>query len=281
MSGHGHGAPPPMPPRRRRHWLALLAAGWAVALLAAAAMSAHTGRATVREQRDVADADTVVDLTVGEIAAAAAATAPLLRISADQITPGCRITPVRDGIELRRTLQFAAGSMNSMTLTGIARALPQRFKAATVTDTAGRIGLRADAGEFVAVDGVVDDDGTVTVTVSSGCRPRAPLTPTPSVDAAAQTSVAPLLTAMTAHPSQLSVAQATCPGGGVVRTVTAQAITDAGDRPALRDALIAPARGAVSIIDRSDVFAYQRGSITVLVQRRDTRLDVSVTASCP
>ena len=280
MSRHGPDAPPPMPPRQRRHWLALLAAGWAVALLAAAAISAHTGRATVREQRDVADADTVVDLTVGEIAAAAV-TAPLLRISADQITTGCRITPVRDGIELRRTLQFAAGSMNSMALTGIARALPQRFKAATVTDTAGRIGLRADAGEFVAVDGVVDDDGTVTVTVSSGCRPRAPLTPTPSVDAAAQTSVAPLMTAMTAHQSQLSVAQATCPGGGVVRTVTAKAITDDGDRPALRDALIAPARGAVSLIDRSDVFAYQRGSITVLVQRRDTRLDVSVTASCP
>ena len=289
MTGHGDPAtatePAATPLQRdgrggRRRWLGVVAGLWAGTLLVAAAVSAHTGEATVREQQDLAHADTTVDRAIGEIATVA--DVPLLELSADLVDRGCRITPVRNGAVLRRTVQFATGTASGdAVLAAIGKALPARYQATTTRDAAGHVRLRADAGNFVGVDATTDAAGTVTATVTSGCRPLAPLTNTGSADRADDAAVTPVLTALDADQPQVAAADAPCPGGGTLQTVTARASTAGRDEPPLGPALAALAANADRVIDEPNVFAYRRGAVSVSIHRSDGRLTVTSTSGCP
>ncbi|MCZ7379874.1 hypothetical protein [Micromonospora sp. WMMC250] len=101
---------------------------WALSLLAAAMISAHRSPPTVREQRDLAQADVVVDGAVGELAAAPSPTL-VLSIAADTVTEGCRVSPLRDGALLQRTLVLAAPEPQAAeALRTLARRLTPRYR---------------------------------------------------------------------------------------------------------------------------------------------------------
>ncbi|WP_147252462.1 hypothetical protein [Micromonospora endolithica] len=253
---------------------------WALSLLAAAMISAHRSPPTVREQRDLAHADVVVDRAVGELAAAATPL-PVLSISADTVTQGCRISPLREGALLRRTLVLAAPEPQAAeALRAIARRLPPRYRPTIGPDAPGGAPeLHADAGGFVAVRGTLNEPGEVTLTLDSGCRPAAPLPAAAVPDGRDPAAVAPVLAALGAAPAQPAVAQAPCPGGGAIRTVTARSRTAA---PALlADALRPLTADASVIVDQPAFYAYQRGSTTVSVRGDGDTVSVVSTTSCP
>lgn len=152
---------------RRRWWITGLVAAWVLALLVAAAWSAHRDPATVREQSDLASGRRTLDQAVARIVAVAG---PQV---AAEVQPGltsdCQITLSRRGSELEQTVVFIvpAGEESGL-LDRLAGGLPGEWGARYHSGTDR---LRADAGDFVAIRGEVAEPGRVRLTADTGCRP--------------------------------------------------------------------------------------------------------------
>lgn len=156
-----------------RGWLRIVAAGWAVLLLAAAAASVRWDEPTVREQRSLAQAVPVVDRATADLIAAAGGSGVVVESTDRRVEKGCRITALRPGAELTSTVTLRIPAVDGADLLDrIAQRLPAAYRAGTrrapgeSTPT-----LRADAGEFVAIKGVLTEPDTVQLTLRSGCRP--------------------------------------------------------------------------------------------------------------
>jgi phage baseplate assembly protein gpV len=263
-----------------RRWLVASAAVWAVLLMAAAGFSARHDAPTVREQRDLAAADTVVDTALGAVLAAAHPW-PVLEITSDLVSPGCRITPFRDGASLSRRLLLALPEHHTTdALTLLAQRLPAGYRASVAASPGAAPTLQADAGGFVSVRGIASAPDTITVTVDSGCRPPARLAPAPSVDERDRAVLAPVAAALGGSADQFSAVQVPCPGGGTARAVTA---TVAGVPVQQRwaPALRAISEGTVVLVDDAARFAYRTATGTVTVRRDSDRLAATAVTGCP
>ncbi|WP_148083714.1 hypothetical protein [Micromonospora sp. Llam0] len=163
----------PGPSRRWwRWWLAAAAVAWSVLLFGLAVQSQRDDSPTVREQRDIGQARPVADRAAIDLTAAVG-DAGVVVLAEEQITAGCRITPMRPGAELTRVLTaYTAPDAGPALLDRIARQLPASYAAIARHDaTTGRSRLGADAGDFVAVRGELIRAGVVQLRVSTGCRP--------------------------------------------------------------------------------------------------------------
>jgi hypothetical protein len=163
------GAGAARPARSRRRWVvAGLLVAWAVGLAIAAGWSAHHDPATVREQSTFAQGSATLDDAVDTVVAAAG---PGVRaeVGAREITEGCRLTLARQGTEIDRTVVLAVPEgQEPALLDRLAERLPPEWDPRHFR---GSSRLRADAGDFVAVVGEVDEPGRVAVTFRTGCRP--------------------------------------------------------------------------------------------------------------
>ncbi|WFE22103.1 hypothetical protein O7621_01630 [Solwaraspora sp. WMMD937] len=174
-----------------RWWLAAAAVAWIVLLLGLAVQSQRDDSPTVREQRDIGQARPVVDRAAIDLTAAVG-DAGVVVLAEEQISAGCRITPMRPGAELTRVLTaYTAPDSGPALLDRIARRLPASYAAIARHDaTTGRSRLGADAGDFVAVRGELIRAGVVQLWISTGCRPAsdrsrpAPADPRPGTTAA-------------------------------------------------------------------------------------------------
>ncbi|MEU8182375.1 hypothetical protein AB0B85_30975 [Micromonospora sp. NPDC049044] len=269
----------PVPARPWRRWLLAATVAWAVLLAALTWMSVRSDPPTVREQRSLDQAGPVVDRAVGELARAAGA-AGLLELSPPRIAAGCRVTPFEEGARLRREVGvLAPAGTERAVLAGIADRLPTRWRAGVGTGLEGTE-LRADAGEFVAVEGRPTVDGRVLLLVDTGCRPVGsgyrPAQPT-----AAGPEAAALTAALVAlgRPGDAApeLVTAPCPGGGSARTVRSAG----GPGPAASTDALAPLTDTTPLLDQPPVYAYRTGPVTVLAELAadDTRL--AATVGCP
>ncbi|MEU4336856.1 hypothetical protein AB0F59_19840 [Micromonospora lupini] len=268
----------PAPARRGRRWLLVATALWAVLLAGLAWMSVRDDPPTVREQRSVDEAAPVVDRAVGELARAAGA-AGLLELGPVRVDAGCRVTPFSDGAALRREVGvLAPAGTERAVLTGIADRLPATWRAGVGPGLDGPE-LRADAGDFVAVEGRPTGDGRLRLTVDTGCRPLgAGYHPKPT------TGAGPEVTALTAALTALDrptdaapeLVTAPCPDGALART----ARSAAGSGPAAAGAL-APLAGGTPLLDNPPVYAYRAGDVTVLAELGPDSARVAATVGCP
>jgi hypothetical protein len=269
-------------------------------LVALAYLSVRHDDPTVPEQRDIAAAAPVVDRAIGHLVAAAGDDV-VVELSPPRLTSGCRLTPLRDGATLERsvTVRAAAGT-GSAVLDRVARRLPASYEAGTRRGRDGSTSsLRAHAGEFVGVKGTVGVRGGVgvrgvpagpgvlagpdllTLTAATGCRPMSP-----DFDPAAQLlfglpideepgRVLAVLGVSSPGPVQRSWAP--CPGGGV-------AYTARGAGPGPTDgsvgAAVRPAAGAAVVADTPDLYAYRDGRRSVVAERLDGEIRVAVTDGC-
>lgn len=217
---------------------------------------------------------------MGELAAAAAPH-PILELSADAVTPGCRLTPVRDGAVLRRSLTVATGGPSTAeVLEKIRRRLPPGFRPTVVAGRGGDVAeLRADAGGFVTVRGTATGPDEVTLTADTGCRPPARLTPAPIPERHDRQGLAPLLTVLGIPSARLSLAWASCPNGGAVRAVWADGAASA-EPGSLATVLPALAAGAIVLVNEPDHYAYRHGSVTVSARRTGDTIKLTSTTSC-
>ncbi|MEV4659157.1 hypothetical protein [Micromonospora sp. NPDC049301] len=269
----------PAPARRWRRWLLVATALWAVLLTALAWTSVRDDRPTVREQRSLDQAGPVVDRAVGELARASGA-AGLLELGPARIESGCRLTPFADGATLRREVGVLApaGTERSV-LSGIADRLPTSWRAGVGPGLDGPE-LRADAGQFVAVEGRPTGDGRVRLTVDTGCRPAGSgYTPAPA------TAAGPEAVALTAalralgRPAEAApeLVTAPCPGGVLART----ARSAAGPGPTASTGGLTTLAGGTPLLDNPPVYAYRAGAVTVLAELTPDAARLAATVGCP
>ncbi|MDG4791554.1 hypothetical protein O7626_37630 [Micromonospora sp. WMMD1102] len=272
---------PPAPPRWRR-WLFVGPVGWAVLLLALTAVSVYRDEPTVKEQRTVEQAGPVVDRALGQLVAAAGPDVAV-QIAERRVTDGCELTVVRDGASLDATVVMHAPDADVPALLDrIADRLPAAYRAVVRHSADGSVhALRADAGEFVAVDGGQAGPGVVELTVSTGCRPvsgEPQIRSGPLLLPAAEPDPLRLLGALGAtEPTPVGLVAAPCPGQGT--TWTARATGRGTPAGPLSAALPRPA-GAVVVADGTEMYAYRSGPTSVLVESGAGQIRVAVSTGC-
>ncbi|WBB66196.1 hypothetical protein [Micromonospora sp. WMMD812] len=273
-------APPTGPaPTRRRGWLLAATVAWALLLAALVWLSVRDDPPTVREQRSLAEAGPLVDRAVGELTAAAGASA-VLELTPPRVEPGCRVTPFADGASLRRGVEVAApGDGERAVLERIAERLPAGWRAGVRMTTDGPR-LRADAGEFVAVEGRPTGDGRLRLTADTGCRPvgsgYAPATGPAGAEAAALAEALRALGRLADAAPDLVTAP--CPGGGLARSARAEGGAAA---PTAAATALGPLANGGPVLDIPEAYAYRTGPVTVLADTGPSSPHVAATLPCP
>ncbi|WP_433344899.1 hypothetical protein [Micromonospora sp. CA-111912] len=251
----------PTPARRRSRWLLAVTVAWAVLLGVLTWVSVRDDGPTVREQRTLAQAGPVVDRAVGELVAAAAGDRAVALVP-DRIEQGCTVTPLLDGATLARAVEVVApGADPRAVLTEIADRLPAAWRAGVrVTGDGPR--LRADAGEFVLVEGRPAGDGRVRLSVRTGCRPVGDGYRASAAQGGPETAaLAAALRALgtPAAPAPVLVA-APCPGGGGPARTARVTLDPAPAEPARA---LAPVAADTVLFDATEGYAYRQGPVTV------------------
>lgn len=271
----------PSPTRRWPRWLLVAVVAWAVLLAVLTGFSVRDDEPTVREQRTLAQAGPVVDRAIGELVAAAGDDT-IVELTPARVERGCRVTLFMDGATLERgiVLHTAGDGMRPL-LDRIVERLPGSYRAG-VRVTGDGLRLRADAGEFVKIGGGPIGDGLIRLTAGTGCRPVGSgyAVPSATLGGPEAEAVADVLRALgrraESDPEPLT---ASCPDGDrSSRTVRASA--GPGPRPASLAAALAPVAAGVVLVDTTEVYAYRRGSLGVVVDATGDQLRVSASTGC-
>ncbi|GAA4570467.1 hypothetical protein GCM10023176_29130 [Micromonospora coerulea] len=268
------GPPEPAPERGRPRWLLAATVAWAVLLAGLTWWSVRHDPPTVREQRPLSAAARVTDRAVGQLVAATGDAAWVL--TEPRLDRGCRVTPMADGVAYRRGVDVVLPEGGERALLDrVAARLPGDWRAGVRSSSSGPR-LRADAGEFVLVQGWVASLGRVRFAAETGCRPAdaefADLLPGPPGEPALDEALRAL--GRTAEAGAGSLA-APCPGGGNARTRWATA----GAAPAPLAGLKPLAAGA-ALLDTPEVYAYRRGPAVVVADATGERLRLAASTGC-
>ncbi len=279
--GYPYVAPPPVRPRRR--WTAVGVAAWVVALAGLAFWSVRHSPPTVPDQRSIAQALPVLQRAAGVMAAAADGPDRVIVLGPLRLTPGCRITPVRHGVEGARAVTvYVQADGAKKALDEIAAALPKDYRAEVRSSNAGRLfELDADAGGYVVVDARAPASAqSFTLEASTGCRPAADTAgvapdPVPAGPPAALTAALRVL-ATTTDPVIPQTVAVACPSGtaGTYRVDNLAAHGDLGQ--ALQPVL----GGATVIRSDPDSWAYRVGGDSLVATEDGGRITVTATTAC-
>ncbi len=266
---------------RRRRWLVGVVVGWIVVVAGLGAWSVRRDRATVAEQRDIRVAVGDLQRTTGILFAAASGNGRVAVLGSLQLVDGCRITPVRSGTVAGRdvTLYVQDGDARGA-LEAIAAGLPGGYGAHVIDGRGGtRLGLHADAGNFIGIDGTAEATARVlTLRVSSGCRPSAATVdradPAAGAPPAVLGTVVDRLGPSGGAPGVQAVA---CPDGGVAATYTVDGVAMPPD---LDSRLRTISAGSQIVRDDTSAWAYRTGNDSVVVVPAGKLLRVSVSTTC-
>ncbi|MEU2614410.1 hypothetical protein ABZ570_22940 [Micromonospora sp. NPDC007271] len=245
---------------------------WGVLLAGLTWWSVRHDPPTVKEQRSLSQAIPVVGGAVGRLVAAVDGAA--WELTPARVQLGCRVTPLADGATLTRGLDVlvTAGSERTL-LERVAQRLPPDWRAGVHTGSEGPR-LRADAGEFVAVDGRVVADGRVRLSAATGCRPAdveyAELLP--GQDVGPELAAALRVLGRSAPPAPEAVT-VPCPAGGSAQTVSLVAGAAAASLAPLRPL-------GAALVDRPDVYAYRSGPVVVLADSSGDQLRLAASTGC-
>jgi hypothetical protein len=261
---------------RRRLWWVAGGTAWAALLIGLGGYATGDDPPTIRDQRPVAEALPVVHRVAGQVLAAAGPgrVAEFRPLRAD----GCRITPSRDGRRLTRDiLVHTDPSAAPGVLDAVAAALPPAWDASVWHHRDGTDHqLSADAGEFVGVEGAVEQDGAlVRLQITTGCRPLDGATVPGASPAEPGADLDRVVQAVGAVPAATTADTLPCPSGPPARSVT----VDAAPAPAdlgtgLR--VLAPA----VVRAEPTVYAWRTGPSSIVVTAADGRIRASATTGC-
>lgn len=283
--GYPYVVPPVVPPGRpkRRRWLVIAVVAWIVALAGLAVWSVRNDPPTVPEQRDIAHALPVLQRAAGAMLAAAQGPGRAVALGALHLAEGCRITPVRHGIEGTRDVTvYVQADQARRALDAIAAGLPDGYRARVAQSGNGsRVALEADAGGYVAVDAdTLADAQMFTLEASTGCRPIADTGPG-SADPPAGPPPPALTTALkalgapaTGTPAARTVA---CPTNGNASTYTVDNLPTPAD---LGGALQPAVTGATVVRADPHGWAYRTGDESIVITEDGGRLQVNATTAC-
>ncbi|WP_229401062.1 hypothetical protein [Micromonospora okii] len=267
------GPPEPTPARRRARWLLAATVAWAVLLGVLTWVSVRDDAPTVREQRTLAQAGPLVDRVVGELVAAAGGR--VVALEPDRIERGCRVTPLLDGATLERGVEILEpGTDPRAVLTEVADRLPAGWRAGVrVTEDGPR--LRADAGEFVLVQGRPAGDGRIRLTADTGCRPVGDGYRPPAAQGGPEADALAAALRALGQPAVPTVHQvaAPCPGGDRQARTARVTLDPAPTEPARA---LAPLAAGPARLETPEVYAYRQGPVTVALSGST----LAATTSC-
>ncbi|GIF24190.1 hypothetical protein BJ973_007670 [Actinoplanes tereljensis] len=263
---------------KRRWWLVGLVAAWAVVLGGLSVWSVRHEKASVPEQRDIADAVPELQQAAGVLFAAADADGRALVLGGLELIGDCRITPVRSGVVAARDLTVYVRDGEARTaLDAIANGLPPGYLAEVAANKGGtRLGFHADAGNFIGIDGNAEATAKVlTLRLSSGCRPDSDQIPGETDPGAG------------APPAAFDAVLAALGGGRATPEVQAVNRPDAGvaaswsvelDEPAdLAQRLRLVSAGATLLRSDASAWAYRTDNTSVVVVPDGKQVRVTVT----
>ncbi|MEV0152758.1 hypothetical protein AB0H57_03320 [Micromonospora sp. NPDC050686] len=264
----------PVPARRRFRWLLAAVVAWAALLGVLTWVSVRDDPPTVREQRTLAQAGPVVDRAVGELVGAAGDRVVVLQ--PERVERGCRLTPALGGATLERAVEVLdPGADPRAVLTEMADRLPTGWLAGVrVTGDGPR--LRADAGEFVLVEGRPAGGDRLRLTVRTGCRPVGAGYRPPAAQGgpAADALAAALRTLGQSTVPAVPQVAAPCPGGDRQARTARVTLDQAPAEPARA---LAPVAGDAVVLETPEVYAYRQGAVTVALAGPD----LTATTGCP
>ncbi|GIM93577.1 hypothetical protein Ato02nite_053700 [Paractinoplanes toevensis] len=235
-------------------------------------------KASVPEQRDIADAVPELQQAAGVLITAADGDGRALVLGGLELIGNCRITPLRSGVVAARDLTVYVPEGAARTaLEAIADGLPPGYRAELASDKGGtRLGFHADAGNFIGIDGKAEATAKVlTLRLSSGCRPdsdRIPGETDPDAGAppAAFQAVLAALGGGTAAPEVQAVNR---PDGGVAASWSVEL-----DEPAdLAGRLRTVSAGAALLRSDASAWAYRAGDTSVVVVPDGKNVRVTAT----
>ncbi|MBF9131760.1 hypothetical protein I0C86_22745 [Plantactinospora sp. S1510] len=277
------GQPDPPATQRSRRWLVAGLVGWIVVLLAVTYVSVRRDEPTVREQRSIEQAGPVVDRTLGDLVAAAGPDV-VVELAERRLRTGCEITLFRSGAAIDAAITVRAPEAEAPeVLDRIASRLPAAYQAGVRHRSDGAAdALRADAGQFVAVEGELVEPGVVRLTVQTGCRPtsgeseeRTTSSPPPPTEE----DPVRVLTALGATDlDPVDLIAVDCPGQGTARTARSAGRGTSTGPPG---AMLPRPVGTVVVTDTPEVYAYRTGAVSVVVESGDGRIRVATTTGCP
>ncbi|GAA3738324.1 hypothetical protein GCM10022225_21600 [Plantactinospora mayteni] len=271
---------PPAPPRWRR-WLLVGLVGWGVLLLVLTLVSVYRDEPTVKEQRSIEQAEPVLERALGELVVAAGPDVAV-EIAERRVADDCELTVVRDGASLDAAVVVHAPDADVPALLDrIAERLPAAYRARVRHSADGSShALRADAGEFVAIEGGQVGPGVVELTVDTGCRPVSGDPDDRAVPPLPPAEPEPLrvLGALGAtEPTPVELVSVGCPGQGTTWTAHA---TGRGVPAGPPSTLLPRPAGAVVVADTTELYAYRSGPVSVVVESGDGRIRVAVSSGC-
>ncbi|MFG1605700.1 hypothetical protein [Actinoplanes sp. NPDC049265] len=274
--------PPTEQPRVRRPGLIAVVVAWILVVAGLGLWSVWHDPPTVPEQRDIAAAMPVLQEAAGAVFAAASdGRDRAAEIDDVRVRRGCRVTPVRSGVEATRTVTvYVRGDGALPVLEAIAAALPAGYHARADASTTGRrVGLEADAGGYVAIDARAEASSQVVpIEVSTGCRPDGDLElESPSLVKPPAQLVAALRALGQDEAAAAGSSTVSCPSGGSGRTYTVDGV------PPPRDLGVAlqPVVGGASVVRAEPSgWAYLIDGVAVAVVKQGSTLRLSVTEPC-
>lgn len=278
------GYPPPAePPRRkRRRWLVGVVVGWIVVLALIGVWSVRHGPATVPEQRDIAQALPVLERATAAMLAAADGPGRAVRLGALRLDRGCRLTPVRSGVEaIRDVIVYVQADQARNALAAIAEGLPRGYRP-NVSRSArtDREELHADAGSYVSIDAdTLLDAQVLTVEAATGCRPDAKAGTADPRAGDPPAALDAVITALgrPAGDTGPVVQAVACADGGVAATYTVDGLPRTAD---VGRSLGAVTAGASVVRSDPRGWAYRAGDVSVVVIADPTATKVYATTPC-
>jgi hypothetical protein len=272
----------PTTSRVRRPRLVAVVVLWILVVTGLGLWSVWHDPPTVPEQRDLAEAMPVLERATGAVFQAATAGRDRAVVVEDvRVRPGCRVTPVRSGVEATRVVTvYVRGDGALPVLKAIAAALPAGYQARADASSSGRrVGLEADAGGYVLIDARADaSTQALLMEISTGCRPEGDLARTAPGRADPPAALTAVLGALGQDGATTAgVSTAACPGGGSGRTYTVDGVPSPRD---LGGALQRVIGGATVVRAEPAGWAYLSGGRSVAVVKDGSALRVSVTEPC-
>ncbi|WP_249999497.1 hypothetical protein [Actinoplanes sp. M2I2] len=267
------------PPSRRRWWLVAAVAAWIVVVGVLAVWSVGHERASVPEQRDIGLAVADLQRATGVVYAAASGDDQAVVLGELQLSPDCRITPVRRGLAAARTVTVyvGGGAAAGEAVEALATRLPAAYLVDVGRSNGGtKVSLHADAGDFVGIDmSGLSGEKVFTLRLTTGCRPidgDAPSGDDPS-GVPAPALLDTVVTALGGSPREPEGRTVQCPSGRLAGSWTVSRVTRPAD-------VAGKIRGVEVVKADNQMWVYRSGGDSVVVLPEGDGLDVTVSTPC-
>jgi hypothetical protein len=255
---------------------------WILVLAGSGTWAILNGPPTDREETTVAQALPVVNQAAVDLVAAIGLKRDAVAVMSNLTFAGpCRVSQARPGVRYVREVDayYSSTDPPAGLLDDVAGRLPARYRA-TVSPPGTPVRFFADAGLYVAINGVLTGPGSAKFVIDTGaCRVAGnlvtPGTVTPDPQVAAPFD--PVLQALRLSAGPVTAYEVACPAGPPLTTVTMHV----GGEPGALDGELADLAGVTPVVREVQRYALRTSAgVEVTVLAHSDGVDLVATRPC-